>query len=185
MAGAVKCPSGYASTKGEETLEYLRKTGKRGIVLAGRPYHVDPEINHGIPELITSYDMAVLTEDSISHLAKPERPLDCYPTSGCTIPDLYAAASFVKTVENLDLIQLNSFGCGLDAVTTDQVNDILSGSDKIYTCLKIDEVNNLGAARIRIRSLSVCYPCQRKDVSKHVPSVPANDEPCTVYRRDA
>ena len=110
--------------KGEETLEYLRKTGKRGIVLAGRPYHVDPEINHGIPELITSYDMAVLTEDSISHLAKPERPL-IVSDQWMYHSRLYAAASYVKTVENLDLIQLNSFGCGLDAVTTDQVNDIL------------------------------------------------------------
>ncbi len=138
--------------KGEEVLEYLKETGKRGIVLAGRPYHIDPEINHGIPELITSYDIAVLTEDSISHLAKPERPL-IVSDQWMYHSRLYAAASYVKTVDNLDLIQLNSFGCGLDAVTTDQVSDILSGSDKIYTCLKIDEVNNLGAARIRIRSL--------------------------------
>ncbi len=138
--------------KGEEVLDYLKETGKRGIVLAGRPYHIDPEINHGIPELITSYDIAVLTEDSISHLAAPERPL-IVSDQWMYHSRLYAAASYVKTVENLDLIQLNSFGCGLDAVTTDQVNDILSGSGKIYTCLKIDEVNNLGAARIRIRSL--------------------------------
>ncbi|NLL80288.1 MAG: 2-hydroxyacyl-CoA dehydratase [Clostridiales bacterium] len=138
--------------KGEEVLEYLKETGKRGIVLAGRPYHIDPEINHGIPELITSYDIAVLTEDSISHLAAPERPL-IVSDQWMYHSRLYAAASYVKTVDNLDLIQLNSFGCGLDAVTTDQVNDILSGSGKIYTCLKIDEVNNLGAARIRIRSL--------------------------------
>ncbi len=138
--------------KGEEVLEYLKTTGKRGIVLAGRPYHIDPEINHGIPELITSYDLAVLTEDSISHLGRPERPL-IVSDQWMYHSRLYAAASYVKTVDNLDLIQLNSFGCGLDAVTTDQVNDILSGSDKIYTCLKIDEVNNLGAARIRIRSL--------------------------------
>ncbi|MGN0376940.1 MAG: acyl-CoA dehydratase activase-related protein [Suilimivivens sp.] len=138
--------------KGEEVLAYLKETGKRGIVLAGRPYHIDPEINHGIPELINSYDIAVLTEDSISHLAKPERPL-IVSDQWMYHSRLYAAASYVKTVDNLDLIQLNSFGCGLDAVTTDQVNDILSGSDKIYTCLKIDEVNNLGAARIRIRSL--------------------------------
>ena len=151
--------------KGEETLEYLRKTGKRGIVLAGRPYHVDPEINHGIPELITSYDMAVLTEDSISHLAKPERPL-IVSDQWMYHSRLYAAASYVKTVENLDLIQLNSFGCGLDAVTTDQVNDILSGSDKIYTCLKIDEVNNLGAARIRIRSLLSAIRVREK-MGKH------------------
>ncbi len=138
--------------KGEEVLAFLQETGKRGIVLAGRPYHIDPEINHGIPELITSFDMAVLTEDSISHLGSPERPL-IVSDQWMYHSRLYAAASYVKTTENLDLIQLNSFGCGLDAVTTDQVNDILSGSDKIYTCLKIDEVNNLGAARIRIRSL--------------------------------
>ena len=138
--------------KGEEVLSYLKETGKRGIVLAGRPYHIDPEINHGIPELITSYGIAVLTEDSVSHLGKLERPL-IVSDQWMYHSRLYAAASYVKTVDNLDLIQLNSFGCGLDAVTTDQVNDILTGSDKIYTCLKIDEVNNLGAARIRIRSL--------------------------------
>ena len=139
-------------SKGEEVLDYMEKNNKRGIVLAGRPYHIDPEINHGIPELINSYDIAVLTEDSVSHLAAPERPL-IVSDQWMYHSRLYAAASFVKTREDLDLIQLNSFGCGLDAVTTDQVNDILSGSDKIYTCLKIDEVNNLGAARIRIRSL--------------------------------
>ena len=138
--------------KGEEVLQYLKETGKRGIVLAGRPYHVDPEINHGIPEMITSYDIAVLTEDSVSHLGNPDRPL-IVSDQWMYHSRLYAAANYVKSVDNLDLIQLNSFGCGLDAVTTDQVNDILSGSDKIYTCLKIDEVNNLGAARIRIRSL--------------------------------
>ncbi len=138
--------------QGEEVLRYMEENHKRGIVLAGRPYHIDPEINHGIPELINSYDIAVLTEDSVSHLASPERPL-IVSDQWMYHSRLYAAASFVKTRDDLDLIQLNSFGCGLDAVTTDQVNDILSGSDKIYTCLKIDEVNNLGAARIRIRSL--------------------------------
>ena len=138
--------------KGEEVIEYLVNSGKRGIVLAGRPYHIDPEINHGIPELINSYDFAVLTEDSISHLVKPERPLRVQD-QWMYHSRLYAAANYVKLVDNLDLIQLNSFGCGLDAVTTDQVSEILTGSGKIYTCLKIDEVNNLGAARIRIRSL--------------------------------
>ena len=138
--------------KGEEVLRYMEDHHCKGIVLAGRPYHLDPEINHGIPEMITSYGIAVLSEDSISHLGTPERPI--------TVLDqwmyhsrLYAAASYVRTRDDLDLIQLNSFGCGLDAVTTDQVNDILAGSDKIYTCLKIDEVNNLGSARIRVRSL--------------------------------
>ena len=138
--------------KGEEVLRFMREKNIRGIVLAGRPYHIDPEINHGIPELINSYDIAVLTEDSVSHLAEPERPL-IVSDQWMYHSRLYAAASYVKTRDDLDLIQLNSFGCGLDAVTTDQVNDILTGSDKIYTCLKIDEVNNLGAARIRIRSL--------------------------------
>lgn len=138
--------------KGEETLAYLEKSGKRGIVLAGRPYHCDPEINHGIPEMITSFDIAVLTEDSISHLANPDRPL-IVSDQWMYHSRLYRAAEYVKKTEYLDLIQLNSFGCGLDAVTTDQVSDILNGSDKIYTCLKIDEVNNLGAARIRVRSL--------------------------------
>jgi predicted CoA-substrate-specific enzyme activase len=138
--------------KGEEVLKYMKETGKRGIVLAGRPYHVDPEINHGIPELINSYGIAVLTEDSISHLGKVERPL-IVSDQWMYHSRLYAAASFVRTQDKLDLIQLNSFGCGLDAVTTDAVNDILTSAGKIYTVLKIDEVNNLGAARIRIRSL--------------------------------
>ncbi|WP_394919035.1 acyl-CoA dehydratase activase-related protein [uncultured Robinsoniella sp.] len=138
--------------KGEETIAYLKETGRHGIVLAGRPYHIDSEINHGIPELINSYGVAVLTEDSVSHLNQPERPL-IVMDQWMYHSRLYAAANYVKTTENLDLIQLNSFGCGLDAVTTDSVNDILANSGKIYTCLKIDEVNNLGAARIRVRSL--------------------------------
>ncbi len=138
--------------KGEETLKYMEETGRRGIVLAGRPYHVDPEIHHGIPELINSYGLAVLTEDSVSHLHQVERPL-IVMDQWMYHSRLYAAANFVKTRDDLDLIQLNSFGCGLDAVTTDAVSDILTKSGKIYTCLKIDEVNNLGAARIRIRSL--------------------------------
>lgn len=138
--------------KGEETLRYMEENGKRGIVLAGRPYHVDPEINHGIPEMINSYGIAVLTEDSISHLAEVERPL-IVQDQWMYHSRLYKAANFVKTRDDLDLVQLNSFGCGLDAVTTDCVSDILTHSGKIYTVLKIDEVNNLGAARIRIRSL--------------------------------
>ncbi|MDD2980582.1 MAG: acyl-CoA dehydratase activase-related protein [Hespellia sp.] len=138
--------------KGEETIKFLDETGNRGIVLAGRPYHFDPEVHHGIPELINSYNIAVLTEDSISHLNPVERPL-IVMDQWMYHSRLYAAANYVKTKDNLDLIQLNSFGCGLDAVTTDAVADILQNSDKIYTSLKIDEVNNLGAARIRVRSL--------------------------------
>ncbi len=152
--------------KGEETMAYLEASGRKGIVLAGRPYHIDPEIHHGIPELINSYGVAVLTEDAISHLGTIDRPtivIDQWMYHS----RLYAAASYVRTKPNLELIQLNSFGCGLDAVTTDQVNDILTKSGKIYTVLKIDEVNNLGAARIRIRSL---LSAVRERENKHIES---------------
>ncbi len=157
--------------KGEETVKYLDETGNKGIVLAGRPYHLDPEINHGIPELINSYNMAVLTEDSVSHLNPVERPLNVLD-QWMYHSRLYAAANFVKTKDNLDLIQLNSFGCGLDAITTDQVAEILNNSDKIYTTLKIDEVNNLGAARIRVRSLlaAIRERDQRKEERQINPS---------------
>lgn len=140
------------TNKGKEVLQYMEEHHCHGIVLAGRPYHTDPEINHGIPELITSFGVAVLTEDSISELGEVDRPtivMDQWMYHS----RLYKAASFTATRSDLDLIQLNSFGCGLDAVTTDQVSDILTKQNKIYTVLKIDEVNNLGAARIRIRSL--------------------------------
>ncbi len=138
--------------EGEKAIKWCIDNDRHGIVLAGRPYHVDPEIHHGIPDLITGYGLAVLTEDSVSHLGTVERPV-IVSDQWMYHSRLYAAASYVKTTDVLDLVQLNSFGCGLDAVTTDQVSDILTGSGKIYTVLKIDEVNNLGAARIRIRSL--------------------------------
>ena len=147
--------------KGEEVIKYLNDNDKLGIVLAGRPYHLDPEINHGLPELINSFDIAVLTEDSVSHLAHVERPL-IVSDQWMYHSRLYRAANYVKTSRNLELIQLNSFGCGLDAVTTDCVNDILTNSGKIYTVLKIDEVSNLGAARIRIRSLISAVNVRRK-----------------------
>ncbi|SJZ44279.1 2-hydroxyacyl-CoA dehydratase [Garciella nitratireducens] len=138
--------------KGEETLNFIRKNNIKGIVLAGRPYHIDPQIHHGIPEMINSLGLAVLTEDSIAHLGEVDRPLRvvdqwAYHTR------LYRAASFVAQQKDLELVQLNSFGCGLDAVTTDQAEEILKGSGKVYTVIKIDEGNNLGAARIRLRSL--------------------------------
>ena len=162
------------SKKGEETLAYLEKTGRTGIVLAGRPYHIDPEIHHGIPELINSYGVAVLTEDSISHLGKVDRPM-LVVDQWMYHSRLYAAASFVRTQPNLELIQLNSFGCGLDAVTTDGVSDILTASNKIYTTLKIDEVNNLGAARIRIRSLlSAVNERSRKHITPRIKSAAHN-----------
>ncbi len=138
--------------RGETALKEMEARGLRGVILAGRPYHLDPEINHGIPELITSLGMAVLTEDSVSHLGKIRRPLRVidqwvYHTR------LYAAASLAAAREDVALVQLTSFGCGLDAVTADQVQEILSGQGKTCTLLKIDEQSNLGAARIRLRSL--------------------------------
>ncbi|HBI03561.1 MAG TPA: 2-hydroxyglutaryl-CoA dehydratase, partial [Paenibacillaceae bacterium] len=147
--------------KGEEVLEYLKKTGRKGIVLAGRPYHVDPEINHGIPNIITSYGMAVFTEDSVAHLGIVERPLRVVD-QWVYHSRLYAAASFVNTQDNLELVQLNSFGCGLDAVTTDQTQEILNKYEKIYTVLKIDEGSNLGAVKIRIRSLKAALEEREK-----------------------
>ncbi|MDR1426604.1 MAG: acyl-CoA dehydratase activase-related protein, partial [Bifidobacteriaceae bacterium] len=140
-------------TAGEAALEWMKAKGKAGIVLAGRPYHVDPEIHHGIPELITGLGMAVLTEDSIAHLGNVARPLRSRD-QWAYHSRLYAAADAVTRVEGLELVQLNSFGCGLDAITTDQVAEILHASHGVYTCLKIDEVSNLGAARIRLRSLA-------------------------------
>ena len=138
--------------KGQETVEYIEKTNLKGIVLAGRPYHVDPEINHGIDTLITSLGLCVLTEDSVANKAAAQRPIRVVD-QWVFHARLYAAAEFVGHHDNLELVQLNSFGCGVDAVTTDQVEEILSSYEKMYTLIKIDEVNNLGAVRIRIRSL--------------------------------
>ena len=151
--------------KGEETLAWMEATGTHGIVLAGRPYHNDPEINHAIPELLTSFGLAVLTEDSIAHLGQLERPIRLvdqwmYHTR------LYAAAKVATERRDLDLIQLNSFGCGLDALTTDQVQEILEAAGKVYTVLKIDEVSNLGAARIRVRSLLAALKDQADEAAE-------------------
>ena len=138
--------------KGKEALEYMDKHHTKGIVLAGRPYHSDPEINHGIDTLITSLGLCVLTEDSVANQTEAKRPLRVVD-QWVFHARLYAAAEFVGHHDNLELVQLNSFGCGVDAVTTDQVEEILSSYGKMYTLIKIDEVNNLGAVRIRIRSL--------------------------------
>lgn len=138
--------------EGARLLEEMEREKGHGIVLAGRPYHIDPEINHGIPELISSYGFYVFTEDSLPLKPKPVEKLRVV-NQWVYHSRLYAAAEFVCGRNDLELVQLNSFGCGLDAVTTDQVSDILTGSNKLYTVLKIDEVNNLGAVRIRIRSL--------------------------------
>ncbi|MDR1187070.1 MAG: acyl-CoA dehydratase activase-related protein [Bifidobacteriaceae bacterium] len=138
---------------GREALDFMERTGTPGIVLAGRPYHVDPEIHHGIPELITSLGMAVLTEDSVCPLGSVERPLRSRD-QWAYHSRLYQAAAAVRPRANLELVQLNSFGCGLDAITSDQVQEILRSAGRVHTLLKIDEVSNLGAARIRLRSLA-------------------------------
>jgi len=147
--------------EGQRVLREMEAKGGSGIVLAGRPYHIDPEINHGIPELIASYGLTVLTEDS---LPDPEEDQHLRIVDQWVYHSrLYSAARFVRNRDDLELLQLNSFGCGLDAVTTDQVNEILEGSNKLYTLLKIDEVNNLGAVRIRIRSLIAAMNMRREE----------------------
>ena len=148
--------------QGEYALKYARENGKKAIVLSGRPYHLDPEINHGIDKMIASFDFVVLSEDSVAHmvdLARPLRVLDQWTYHS----RLYKAAAFVGTCDDVELIQLNSFGCGLDAVTTDQVEEICRENNKLYTVLKIDEGANLGAAKIRIRSLKAAMEEREKN----------------------
>ena len=173
------------AAEGRRALEYMVEHDLKGIVLAGRPYHIDPEINHGIPEMITQLGMVVLSEDALisapelvdgastgsatripelvegSRLARPLRVLDQWSYHS----RLYEAAGIVRSEPSLQLVQLNSFGCGLDAVTTDQVQEILEAADDVYTVLKIDEVSNLGAARIRLRSLAAATAERRRSAS--------------------
>ncbi|MBF9702970.1 2-hydroxyacyl-CoA dehydratase [Bifidobacterium dentium] len=171
--------------EGLKALAYMKEHNCRGIVLAGRPYHIDPEVNHGIPETICALGMVVLSEDSICELQPGQKlTLSEFLAEGEEDPRkknangfrhvgdrkvtkmplrvtnqwayhsrLYAAANFVASYPGLELVQLNSFGCGLDAITTDQVSEILADKADVYTMLKIDEVSNLGAAKIRLRSL--------------------------------
>ncbi|MDU0348980.1 acyl-CoA dehydratase activase-related protein, partial [Actinomyces sp. MRS3W] len=209
--------------EGRRTLEWMREHGRKGIVLAGRPYHIDPEINHGVPDVINTLGMAVLSEDSI--LPEPESDLDGAedgaehavaggalsravasirrglgrgkedpqapadwsdvtaegleaPTASVAVANvspklrvrdqwayhsrLYRAAELVTQADDLELVQLNSFGCGVDAVTTDQVQEILESAGGVYTTLKIDEVSNLGAATIRLRSLAAASEARRR-----------------------
>ena len=138
-------------TKAKEIIADARSKGQKIIVLAGRPYHIDPEINHGIHKLITSLGLAVITEDSVSNLIDVP-PLDVL-NQWTYHSRLYRAAEYVSTQPDMQLVQLVSFGCGIDAVTTDEVRAILEENGKLYTQLKIDEINNLGAAKIRMRSL--------------------------------
>lgn len=149
----------------EDALEQLVVSGGSGIVLAGRPYHLDPEINHGIPEMIHGLGLAVFTEDSVAHLGAVERPLRI--VDQWTYHNrLYRAASFVAGMPNLELVQLTSFGCGLDAVTADQVDEIMKAKGRMYTLIKIDEGSNLGAVRIRIRSLIAAVKARQRNRKK-------------------
>jgi predicted nucleotide-binding protein (sugar kinase/HSP70/actin superfamily) len=137
--------------EGERALGWARENGAKIIVLASRPYHADPEVNHGIDRLLGSLGFAVLTEDSVSgYLGKPGLGVLNQWTYHAR---MYNAARFVAENDDMELVQLVSFGCGLDAVTTDEIRDILRESGKLYSMLKIDEINNLGAAKIRMRSL--------------------------------
>lgn len=137
--------------KGNEIIEKAEKEGKKIMVLAGRPYHVDPEINHGIDKLISSFNVAIVSEDVVS--PRVEKFHTNVLNQWTYHSRLYAAAKYVTTRKDMELIQLVSFGCGVDAITTDEVREILEKEGKIYTQIKIDEITNLGAVKIRIRSL--------------------------------
>ncbi|MDC4233925.1 acyl-CoA dehydratase activase-related protein [Actinomyces sp. B33] len=158
--------------KGAESLAWMREHGVRGIVLAGRPYHLDPEINHGIPEVVVGLGMAVLTEDSIAdgRLERPLRVRDQWSYHS----RLYEAAARVGDEPDLEMVQLNSFGCGVDAITADQVQEILEGRGDVHTVLKIDEVSNLGAAKIRLRSLDAAV-AERAAQSARIDAARAED----------
>ena len=149
--------------KGEEIICKAREENRRIIVLAGRPYHVDPEINHGIDRLIAGFGVAVITEDALSHrLSKePVHVLNQWTYHA----RLYSAAKYISTQKDMNLVQLVSFGCGVDAITTDEVREILENNDKIYSQIKIDEITNLGAVRIRLRSLFAAID-QQEQLSK-------------------
>lgn len=162
--------------KGEETLKLLRATGRKGIVLSGRPYHLDPEVHHGIPNLITAMGLAVLTEDSVSHLGRAERPLRVldqwmYHTR------LYEAADFVSKVDYLELVQLNSFGCGPDSIAAEQAQEILRRHNKLYSLIKVDDISNLGAVRIRLRSLKSAMTARQERM--------LNQSASALYRKTA
>ncbi|QUF81895.1 2-hydroxyacyl-CoA dehydratase [Clostridium butyricum] len=146
--------------KGVETLKYIKDHNIQGILLGGRPYHVDPEINHGMPKLINSLGFAVFTEDSVAHLGEIDGKLNVVD-QWAYHSRLYRASNFIIDHDDINLVQLTSFGCGLDSITTDAVAEILECGSKIYTNIKIDEGSNLGAARIRLRSLKAAIEERR------------------------
>ena len=151
----------YEAQEGDRIIEKARAEGRRIIVLAGRPYHVDPEVNHGIDTLITQFGAAVVTEDSISHRVEkfPTTVLNQWTYHA----RLYAAAKYCCEQPDMDLVHLVSFGCGVDAITSDETHEILHNGGKLYTQLKIDEITNLGAVRIRLRSLFAALDEREED----------------------
>ena len=169
--------------EGNRALKYIKDHNSKGIVLAGRPYHVDPEINHGIDTLITGLGLAVLSEDSIckqTDITKRLRVVNQWTYHS----RLYAAADFVGKHDELELIQLTSFGCGVDAVTTDEVNEILASYKKLYTLIKIDEINNLGAIRIRIRSLLASMLKREESIKENKYNLGNYEQKSKIFTKD-
>ncbi len=150
--GAYERAKQEVAEEGRKAIAFAREHGKKMIVLAGRPYHMDPEINHGINQLITGLGLVVLTEDSVSSLVEEDQSVNVL-NQWTYHQRLYNAAKYVTNQKDTELVQLVSFGCGIDAITTDEVSEILTSKGKLYTGIKIDEINNLGAVKIRLRSL--------------------------------
>ncbi|MFA7670930.1 MAG: acyl-CoA dehydratase activase-related protein, partial [Sphaerochaetaceae bacterium] len=135
----------------QQIIDSARIENKKIIVLAGRPYHADPEVNHALDKLISNFDVAIISEDSLNH---PNKKTAVNVLNQWTYHSrLYAAAETVTKENDMHLVQLVSFGCGLDAITSDEVRELLEEKNKMYTQIKIDEITNLGAVKIRFRSL--------------------------------
>ncbi|WP_081949369.1 2-hydroxyacyl-CoA dehydratase [Paenibacillus durus] len=167
--------------KGEETLAFLEETGTKGILLCGHPYHADPEINHGIAELITGMGLAVLTEDAIFHLGSEESDISIV-NQWTYHARIYRAARLAASRSDLELVQLTSFGCGIDAITCDAVQEIMERQGKVYTLIKIDEISNLGAARIRLRSLLAAM--REREQGEAAPRAAKEDEQRVTFTKD-
>ena len=168
VQGALNAHQNYleqVKAYGAEAISYARANHLPVIVLAGRPYHIDPEINHGIDQLITSFGAVVISEDALP--LGESKPLTHVLNQWTYHARLYNAAEYISRQEDMYLVQLVSFGCGLDAVTTDEVREILERKHQIYTQIKIDEINNLGAVKIRLRSLFAAIEQQRKAGVRH------------------
>lgn len=180
------CAKDDVRSKGEETLQFLERTGTKGILLCGHPYHADPEINHGIAEMITGMGLAVLTEDSICHLDQSSGSINVV-NQWTYHARIYRAARLTAGRSDLELVQLTSFGCGIDAVTCDAVQEIIESHNKVYTLIKIDEISNLGAARIRLRSLLAAMHerekanMQPRQLYEEQPNIPFTKEMKETY----